>query len=823
MEEKNEEKAIRKDKNANEDKSEIIKPNKSSINKNSENDYVGKRKAKRKSLNSTSLQKKTTSLNDLEQFLNLNKENKTIYDQKGYQKVEMNEIEKKIMVCFNYLMKYDNESNEIINAKEREIIIVIIDEEASFEIIDFTPPFIIRLYYHDKQIEEILYYTSRKITFIDDTQRVIYEKFIYNIDNLNDVLKEFGFKYFYIKINQNTSKVNKKTNSINTKLPIEDPSIIIYDKSINVIYKDYIMPILTEENYNKRFKYPISILKDLKYNCKEYYAEDSNKKYFYLKEYDNASLNFFDFRNHQASKIIYLYGPKNCSKTTFLFCLINKFKFSQTGTLYFNYSHLKDKFFIDIKKIIYNEILYFCRDIEEMKIIKNFKIFDGINNYKNTMKLIHQLLINLFQVIGEEDKYIRIIIIDNINNLEEKDEAFTILDEIKKLILRKNFNYKLIICGRGKYFNKNFINSYKNFQFMTNDKVYKYIMDEYTYLFSTNLNENIIKIDENLILNEIKKLENYDFYALFFAEELHDKNLSYCDIISENNLLRIMPLEYFKIILKDDEKAIDEFKLEEENDKTVNFSFYNQLYKEAIKRQIEFRVNKGILNNLLKTEQYPRTVFGKCFEKLIILLLKNNQLNDFDLKFDKNNIKEVNEISNFKEKNFDYVSLFNNMDKEKPILITQFNYSGKFYDLLIIKKHNNNFSSNFIKIGADKTEREIDIILNDLKENESLYNKNICDELGINRDLNKISLIYIFDLETQGLNNFSSGVHFCKRKKIVCYLFSTRERKFLFYNDNTKSLTYINSILPCFTTTNNINTIKKEKDTRIEQYFHKIN
>ena len=203
-------------------------------------------------------------------------------------------------------------------------------------------------------------------------------------------------------------------------------------------------------------------------------------------------------------------------------------------------------------------------------------------------------------------------------------------------------------------------------------------------------------------------------------------------------------------------------------------------------------------------------------------MLKYNQLNDFDLKFDKNNIKEVNEISNFKEKNINYNSLFNNINKEKPILITQFNYFGKFYDLLIIIKHNDNFYSNFIQIGVDKNQNDIDIILNDLNENKSSYNDNICDELGIDRDLNKISLIFIFDLETQKLNNFSTGVNFCKRKKIDCYLFSSKECKFFSYNDNTRTITYTNKIFPYYTTINYKNTIKKEKDAKIDQFFIKI-
>ena len=151
-----------------------------------------------------------------------------------------------------------------------------------------------------------------------------------------------------------------------------------------------------------------------------------------------------------------------------------------------------------------------------------------------------------------------------------------------------------------------------------------------------------------------------------------------------------------------EKKVLIWLKLKKKN-KVAYFTFYNQLYKEAVKRKIEFKVEKGILIYLLKNEQYPRTVFGVCFEKLITLLLIYNQLNDFDLKFEKNNIKEIIEISYLKEKNIYSNIIFNNIDKEKPILLTQFNYFGKFYDLLIIIKHNNLFYSNFIQIGVDKT------------------------------------------------------------------------------------------------------------------------
>ena len=623
MKDKNEVIAIREDENKNKDTSEINKTNKSSNNKNFGKNFVGKRKATRKPPNPSVLQKRTTSINSIINFLNLSKEKKDIIEQKDYPIIEMSRKEKKLMICFNYLMSHYSDSNAIIDTKEIEIekedITIIIDGETSFEILRLKP-FMINLNYRNNHSKEILYNTSRKISFIDDSQRIIYEKFIYNIDNLTNVLEELKFKSFYTKINQNTNEDNKETNSLNTEISLGDPSIIFDDITINEIYKDCTKITLREENYNKRFKYHISILEDLNNNCKDYYAEKSNNKYIDLKEYDNATLNFFKFKDSHETKIMYLYGPKNCSKTTFLFCIINTFQYSKTRTLYFNYDDLRNKNFITIKKTIYKEILYFCSDIKEMNEIEKFKVFNGINKYKNIMKIIYKLLINLFKVIDKEDNnYRRIIIIDNINNLEVEDEEFTILEQIKKLIYEKDYKYKLIICGRGKYFNKLFIDSYKNLQIMTNDKVYNYVMNEYLYLFSTNLNEKINNIGEDLILNEIKEINNYNFFSLFFVEELNNKILSYHDVTEENNLLRVMPLEYFKIILKDGEKDnIKDNDDEEEKNKGIHFIFYNQLYKETIKRKIEFGAEKGILILLLKEDQYPRTVFG-----FLVYALKN--------------------------------------------------------------------------------------------------------------------------------------------------------------------------------------------------------
>ena len=119
----------------------------------------------------------------------------------------MNEIEKKLIICFNYLMSHNNDLNKILNKNEKEIITIIIDEDTSFELVDLAP-FSIDLCYHNVHKEVTLYDTSRKITFIDDSKRIRYERYIYNYENLTNVLEELGFKSFYTRINRNTNEDN---------------------------------------------------------------------------------------------------------------------------------------------------------------------------------------------------------------------------------------------------------------------------------------------------------------------------------------------------------------------------------------------------------------------------------------------------------------------------------------------------------------------------------------------------------------------------------------------------------------------------------------
>ena len=282
-----------------------------------------------------------------------------------------------------------------------------------------------------------------------------------------------------------------------------------------------------------------------------------------------------------------------------------------------------------------------------------------------------------------------------------------------------------------------------------------------------------------------------------------------------------MPLEFFKMAFEE---------------KGIRFSFFNEIFKISIKNKIEDKVEHGALIYLLRSKTYPSTVLDVCFEKLIILLLKNNQLNLNNLNFEKKNIKEISEIVKFKEKGINFDSMFKDVNKDKPILLIQKNFFGALYDLIIIIKYNDLLYCNLLKIGVDKNISQISEILNDQKENNMTYLNNISKSFNIN--LNNISLVFIFDLEKQIETNFSSGVKYCEQMGIKYYLFSFKQGKLCLYDEESKSITMVEKYIPFYTKIECKNTIKSDvkinkkgssgkkedkndKNEKLDKYFHK--
>ena len=126
-------------------------------------------------------------------------------------------------------------------------------------------------------------------------------------------------------------------------------------------------------------------------------------------------------------------------------------------------------------------------------------------------------------------------------------------------------------------------------------------------------------------------------------------------------------------------------------------------------------------------------------------ILINNKIDIINLSFTENNIKEIQNISDLEIKDYQGAK-FVLGNKNNPILLTQANYYGPNYDLLIIIKNEGINYSDFIQIGANKTNKEILDILENLKKNEKIIEANIRKIFGKKKI--QISLLFIFDLET---------------------------------------------------------------------------
>ena len=142
---------------------------------------------------------------------------------------------------------------------------------------------------------------------------------------MTNSLKELGFNSFYVKIFKNSGGGDDKNNIfyLGKESDISevslDPQKIYSDINIKYIYNENQRAILSEENFNKKFKESmkeIYELKDLNNNSRYYYKYEKNV-FKRLKNYNNIISNFYHFKDSISSRVVYLYGPKGCSKTTY--------------------------------------------------------------------------------------------------------------------------------------------------------------------------------------------------------------------------------------------------------------------------------------------------------------------------------------------------------------------------------------------------------------------------------------------------------------------------------------------------------------------------
>ena len=223
-----------------------------------------------------------------------------IYDK--YKVIEMNEEDKRLMICYNYLKnnkQFKINDIRIFDCLNKIIALILIQRE----------PFMI-IYIDDYGFE--IDDNAREILFVNQENKQIIIKFIYNTDNLTSVLKNLGFISYYVK--SSNDKIDKNNNIINSIKEKEsdsessevslDPYKIFFDNTIKYIYKENQKNILNEINFNKKFNLFLVRLRSLNLNSKYYYKYPDNLFCMSNMDYDRAINNFIYFRDSNVSKIV---------------------------------------------------------------------------------------------------------------------------------------------------------------------------------------------------------------------------------------------------------------------------------------------------------------------------------------------------------------------------------------------------------------------------------------------------------------------------------------------------------------------------------------
>ena len=388
---------------------------------------------------------------------------------------------------------------------------------------------------------------------------------------------------------------------------------------------------------------------------------------------------------------------------------------------------------------------------------------------------------------------------------------------IEKIITYINENKtKLFLCilGDGKYINEKFYEYYSNEitnyfaiywnHSITNDISQKNkILTLPKYYYKYNDLKDLTNIETIIQENLKETFKKMNLNSLLFLSKIINLSINIKNFKDE---LINLPLEYLTI----------ERNLDEDNNILLNFSFNTEIYK---------IVFNSTINGLLKIEclKTKTIIFngenhvknGIDFEDLIIEQLWNNSF-DF-LFFPDNNKLIVEEIFNLK---YNKNEIRNDLNIEKPIIIRQKLFKGKYYDLLLILNINNKIYAIFIQIGLSKKGYEINKYLKNLMKNEKNYKEEIKNL--INHNIDEIGFLLIFDYNHQKTllekNNKSDGVGFCDENEIDFLIYKDFNLfKNVYDKDSIKSFdvtekTLINKYINDNEITNEIDVIKNNSE-----------
>lgn len=630
---------------------------------------------------------------------------------------------------------------------------------------------------------------ARLITFIFDGIEKV--RFIYSGDYLEKVFGDYNIQH-YSTNNDNFAQIN---DSIESEISIKEIFELFQNKDITKIYQ-------IENNYkeiinlfNHRYFMEGNRIADLSLNAKYYYPENANDKLDsvvfkdYIKKFNTL------IRNGSIN-IIYFLGPKGVSKSLFLmnFCFFHNIK--ENPTLYINYKKLKKLEKYELKKIFKKEMIYLFFNEDKFKDFYKLKFHRIIKEEEND--LIHNLTkfieksIEIYENTFEKKIT---LVLDNFNETNEK-----IYDEMKKLIDLINSHptkIRLIISGNNIFIK----NKFKLFLIKQN---FDDIIDHQAlFLYNPKLKDNneILSLAafnyrknkndknfEEILLNEekeyCKKLNVYGMnYSLINMDKKLNLNSNSKDFLNFSDYIKVLPFEYLIFSINED--------------KSFTFNYFNPIFLNAVKLTLKPELKEKSLNYLLSEDNKDVLVNAIYEEKLLSTLISYNKLDLKNMNTSDNNLLEVNKIFELKEKTIKKTN--NIINQTEPIIITQENYRGENYDLLVlipnkeekdineIKNENKNkkyyYTAYLIQIGTNKPKNKIDSIKSEFNDNRKNYILVIKKFIDNSIDIKEIHLVFIFDKENQekllekktSINDF--GSKYCIQNKINFYCFSLKDHK----------------------------------------------
>ena len=615
---------------------------------------------------------------------------------------------------------------------------------------------------------------SRMMQFIDGKN--VTEKFIYSSENLAETLQKLKFNLFTV------DEKGKSFDSIESEIGTEEINSIFENESIIKITKITSELETIIDKYKKRFpkNHQVRYISDLSLNSSSYYPENKNDEIDFqiLANYPNIIRNFFASNRN----ILYFVGPKGTSKSIYLLNFCFEFNLiKKIPLLYINYREIINLTTNEKKNLFKKEMLYLFFDENALEFFYNSKPYEKIK--KDVLgKFIFDFITNLLNIFENTFKKFILIVIDNFDE-DEENEVQNLKNIINLAKKQENSNkIKLIISGRCKFI-------YKIQNLYLNNK-----LDNKEMFFYYN-----IELNKNRDMNSLPLF----YFNKNTKNEILEKEIQFCDKFNLHGMYDSLLLKGREIKLNDLNKNFDilpiDYLVFKINKDTITFEFHNEIYKTAIKEKIKTEIEQNTLEYFLQELNYSRITFGIFEEKLLTLFFSYNKLGLENLVFNEENRLEVEEIYEFQSCKFKKTN--KKINPDFPIIITQENYLGKNYDLLILMPYSEkSYIAYFIQIGTDKTKKQIETINSDLKENKKDYKKGIEKYIGF--PISIVELMFIFDKETQtdkintNKNNKKksfSCVEYCLKQHILFYLFSTKDYKLYTSKSNVDSFKKVES------------------------------